>query len=850
MCTLLGDKKYRYTNMKKLILFLAILPLLFVGCTTDTTTENIVGGEGTQICVSLAQTKTSLGNKVGDTYPVYWSEEDRIVINGILSEKAQIEEDRTTANFKVDKVLNTPFSVVYPYCAATTTEKPIVEFLAEQPHTEGTFAPNSTPMCGYSTSTSNIAMSHLAAVLRFPVKASFEGVVLEKIVITSTTGAKLAGEFAVDCSAAKISATTNSNNVVTYSLPANYTLSTSKASVFHIALPATNVGNCKIEFVERSGEKMVAEWSPSKPLAQGVVREFKEISYKRQVGVLLDLLPVEEDEFLIRYKRVFGNVRYSDGSPIAGVAVSDGFQVVATDSNGYYELEGVTNDTRYIYCSLPADVKVPTNEYGMPCYFIKYPTSSQRYDFTFEKLAGGKEKEFALLALADTQVSSSAHVQRLKAQYCPEIKNYSKTMGLPCYGLVLGDVIYSPAKTNNEYLLYEIREALSAEVTGVPIFPVFGNHDNAHFSETKPLMVDPYNSTVNLKIQRPFEECFGPINYSFNRSDAHVVCMRNIQWIDNVHPDGDHITAGFTDEQIEWLRQDLALVPKSKMVVLCVHIPIGTRTIESIQTVLTMLDAFQEVHILSGHLHYRQCWDHSKLSTGHKAFEQSWSSIHGTGWGEPTNLASDGAPTGYGVIKIKGNTITKSIHKGSAYGMTSEEYQIRLHRGGDITGAEISGTNTYGTKGYYQFPYDDSVVLANVFSSDEYTWTVEVWNYNKSTGKRTTKIGNMTSLASYAKKPTYDELIGDYTFSNPKRPAAGVESGRDFWTTGVVCGYVGGQSDNYHICRTLWKFTLPDTGADIMVVARDQWGNEYTETEFQVGTDMGYALYDEQYNPK
>lgn len=837
--------------MKKFIYsIIAVSAIIFIGCTTDNTTENVVGGEETLISVSLAQTKTSLGNKIGDTYPVYWDDEDRIVVNGKLSDKAQIEGDRTTANFRVNAVLGYPRSVVYPYSESTTADKPIVEFLGEQAYTEGSFTPNSTPMCGYSTSANNLTLSHLAAILQFPVKASFEGVVLEKIVITSTTGAKLSGEFAVNCSSATISATANSKNTIIYSLPDNYTLSTSKASVFHIALPAINVGSCTIEFVERSGEKMVAEWSPNKPLTKGVVREFKEISYKRQVGVSIGLLPVEEDEFLIRYKRVFGNVRYSDGSPIAGVAVSDGFQVVATDSNGYYELEGVTGDTRYIYCSLPADVKVPTNEYGMPCYFLKYPTSSQRYDFTFEKLAGGKEEEFALLALADTQVGAIANVQRLEAQYCPEIKNYSKEIGLPCYGLVLGDVIYSPAKKNNEYLLYEIRDAMSAEVTGVPFFMVFGNHDNAHFSESKPLMLDPYNSTINLKIQRPFEECFGPIDYSFNRSDTHIVCMRNIQWVDNIHPDGDHITTGFTDAQLEWLRQDLALVPKDKMIVFCVHIPIGTRTITSIQKMLTMLDEFQEVHILSGHLHYRQCWDHSKLSTGHKAFEQSWSSIHGTGWGEPTNLASDGAPTGYGVIKIKGNTITKSIHKGAAYGMTSEDYQIRLHRGGDITGAEISGTNKYSTKGYYQFPYDDSVVLANVFSSDEYTWTVEVWNYNRSTGKRTTKIGNMTSLAAHAKTPTYEQLIGSYTLEDPKRPAADVESGRDFWTTGVVCGYVGGQSDNYHICRTLWKFTLPDPTADIMVVARDQWGNEYTETEFQVGTDMGYALYDEQYNPK
>ncbi len=834
--------------MRKILIITTFIATLLIGCTTDTT-ETLVNDQTTTISVSLTDTRTSLGSKNGDTYPVYWSEGDRIVVNGKLSEEAQIDENRTTANFRVNAVLSYPRSVVYPYSTSTTAEQPIVEFIAEQPYTEGTFAPHSAPMCAYTTSkNSNISLSHLASILRFPVKASFEGVVLEKIVITSTTGAKLSGEFAVNCSAATISATSNSSNVVTYTLPTNYTLSTSKTSVFHIALPAINIDNCEIEFVERSGNKMVAKWSPSKPLEKGVVREFKEIVYKRQVGVAIDLLPAEEDEFLIRYKRVFGNVRYSDGSPIANVAVSDGFQVTATDSNGYYELDGVTADTRYIYCSLPADVKVPTNEYGLPCYFLKYPSSSQRYDFTFEKLAGGKEKEFALLALADTQVSASSHTERLKAQYCAEIKNYSKTVDIPCYGVVLGDVIYSPAKTNNEYLFYEMREALDVKLTGVPFFAVMGNHDNAHFSATLPICADPYSSTYNLKIQRPFEECFGPVNYSFNRSDAHIVCMRNVQWNTNTNPGGDYVSTKFTDEQKEWLKQDLALVPKNKMVILCVHIPMYNNS--NMQDVFTLMDQFQEAYIMSGHLHFRRCYDHVAKGTGHKIFEQSWATIHGTGWGEATNLACDGAPSGYGVVKIKGNTITKSIHKGAAYGMNDENYQIRLHRGGDITGGEITDTNKNGTMGYYQFPYDRSVVLANVFSSDPSRWTVEVWNYNKTTGKRTTKIGNMTSLYDYANTPAYTALIGSYTYADPKRVATTVtESGRDFWTVGVVCGIYGGNSDNYHYCHTMWKFTLPDPDADIMVVAKDGWGNEYTQTEFQVGTDPGYGLYDASKNP-
>ena len=831
--------------------------------TFDNITENLINDGTTIISVSLEQPRTSLGSKGEDgVYPVYWSEGDRIVVNGKLSKEVQIdEENRAVAEYEVESVLNYPRTIVYPYSSATTADKPIVEFLAEQEYAENSFAAGHAPMCGYiaKPSSGSTPLSHLAASLRLPVKASFEGIVLDKIVITSTSGTKLSGEFEVDCANATTTATSNTQNSVTYSLPDNYRLSTSKASIFYITLPAVNVGNCTIEFIEASGKKMESNWNPSKPLSKGVVREFKEILYKRQVGVALEEMPVEEDEFTIYYKNLSGYVRYSDGSPIEGVAVSDGFQVVSTDSNGYYELNGVTRDTWYIYCSLPADVKVPIDELGRPCFFKKYEANTRQYDFSFEKMSGGKETKFALLAIADTQVNSTSNTDRFKAQASPEIKNYTKSLDYNCYGVALGDIIYSPANSDNEYLMPLMREAFKESET--PVFAVFGNHDNAHFSPTKPIWADERSSTYNLKIQRVFEECFGPINYSFNRSDVHVVCMRNVQWKTNESPAGDNTSTMFTDEQFAWLQQDLALVPTSKAVVLCVHIPIFNKgktytSCKNLDEALTLLDQFNEAHILSGHLHFRECYDHTQKGTGHKVFEQSWSSAHATGWSDDSNISCDGAPTGYGVVMFEGNAMKKSIHKGYPYGMNSEDYQIRLHRGGDITGAAIpeGDENKYGTKGYYQFPYSNNVILANVFSSDRWNWTIEVWLYNKSTGKRTIKLGTMTTLESYNATPKWEELIGSFTYDDPKRPADTVtDSGRDFWTTGVVCGYLGKTHDNrYHECHTMWKYSLPTVFAnsDIMVVAKDRWGNEYTQTEFQVGTDFGYAIYDAQYNPK
>lgn len=848
--------------MKKLLLLLATVGAVAVGCQTDNTPDNSLGvgnEEGTTLTISLAQTRTALGDKVGTIYPTYWSEGDQIVVNGKLSDAVQISsENRASATFRFSNAtLSHPYHITYPYCASTSDTKRIIEFPAEQAYTTGSFAVGSTPMCGYAENkSSKITLSHLASILRIPVKSKIEGVVLEKVVITSVSGATLAGEFEVDCKSATTTATENITNRVTYTLPKNFTLSTTDESVFYISVPAVSVGTCTIEFIEASGEKMVANWAPSKPLSKGVVREFRVITYEQKKTITLPSFDAADDEFTIYYSNIKGVVSYSDGSPIANVAVSDGFQVTTTDTNGCYELKGVTRECWYIYCSLPADVKVPIDEKGRPCFFKKYEANKYQYDFEFEQLPNSKEKEFALLAIADPQPGNKTHAERFMAQATPEIKQYTQQKSIPCYGVALGDII-SNVYGDEAYLFQHIQPALSATNTGIPIFAVYGNHDNCDFNTYSPLFPDERNSNFNIKIQRAFEETFGPVNYSFNRGDAHIVTLRNTQYNRNDSPAGSDTTMEFTDSQYEWVKQDLALVSKDKMVILCVHIPIfNSNSGNHVQDVLSLLDEFEEAHVLSGHLHFRKCYDHVAHGTGHKVYEQSWSSSGAVANSNGANINCDGAPTGYGVITIKDGHMVKSIHKGYAYGMNDENYQIRLHRGNDITGNEIEEgeTNKNKTKGYYRFGFSEDVILANVFSSDPETWQVEVWNYDEATGKKTTKIGDMESLNPYYKKPLYTELIGSWTLDDPRRPEDGVVSGREFWTVGVLLGHLGDKSDNrYHECHTLWRYDLTVSGLDktakVMVVARDRWGNEYTETEFQVGTDPGWAIYDAKYNP-
>ena len=824
-------------NMKNFVLALASFALIFVGCSTDTTYENLAieGNASNVLTLSTQPTRTSLGGKVGDTYPVYWSEGDKIVANGEVSNEAIIaNKNSTEATFKFDKDFSYPLNITYPYTSTSTASTPKVVVPSEQHYTEGTFAPESAPMCGYTAkATQKVTMKHLVGVLRFPIVGCQENIVLDQIVIRSNKGAKLSGEFAVNCSAGTMEACENSSSTITYSLPDNFTLSTNKESIFYISVPAGAIGECAVEFIEASGAKMTSTWN-AKNVEAGIVREFKKITYKRGTNCALTPMGVEEDSFIIYYSTIDGYVKDSNGKAISDVAVSDGFSVVKTNSKGYYKIENVSKDTRYIYISIPAEYEVPVNELGQPCFYKTYPDGGSRYNFTLTPLAGGKEKKFALFTFADPQVSKASALNRLLNEAIPEIYAHGNELaasGIPCYGITLGDIISNSDSNNTGAYRDDLRDAFAKSKTGMPVFQVMGNHDNTFCNATKSLFIDERTSHFQLAAQREFEDMYGPVNYSFNRGDVHIIGMRDIVYASATS--GSNYSTGFLDSQLEWLKQDLALVPKDKMVVLCVHIQLFNGTTNHTQEVLSLLDQYQEAHVISGHTHRQQLYEHTtKSGSTHKVFEHNTNAVCGSWWS--ANISGDGTPNGYNVFIGEGNTFSDWYYMGYNQGINKRSHQMRIYRGNAVTGGPISGSNTYGIKGYYGFNFADNVLLANVYNADS-AWKIEVYENN-------VYSGTMTKVAE--SQPSFSDLVGDYTLENPRRAAAGVVASTDFYASGLHLGILGRASSAtkpsngaYNACWHLFRYTLKNKNANIKVVATDRFGNKYTETTITEGTD-------------
>ena len=818
--------------MKRVLIYtFASVALLFTACVKSS--DDITPTDGaTSLTISLEQTRTSLGDKVGDNYPVYWSEGDKIAINGECSTPASINaENRASASFTVDANLASPYCITYPYTSATTTSTPKVVFPAEQSYTEGTFSTESAPMCGYATTTAkSINLSHLAGVLRLPVKAEQEGIVLDKVVITSKTGAKIAGTFSVDCKSATITPSEECYNAITYSLPDNFTLSTTTAESLFITIPSGNIGECTIEFIEASGKKMTSQWRASTAVKAGVVREFKTITYKAGIGGSLEPFVSEEEPLLIRYKNIYGYVKDNSGNPIANVPVSDGFTIVTTDAQGYYSLS-VSSDTYYIYITLPSEYEVPINEVGQACFWKKYPSSSPQYDFTLTPLAGGKEKKFALFTFGDPQVASEASLNRFYNEAVPGIRAHYDEVSkeIPCYGISLGDIISNGSSSNRGPYRVPMRDGFAVSRVGMPVFHVMGNHDCTYFNTSKPIFPDAYNSNYNLVAQREHEEVFGPVNYSFNRGDIHIIGMRDIYYASNTSQSS---SLGFLKEQYEWLKQDLALVPKDHTVLFCVHIPMmKSNTSRYTPEVLTLLNTFEKMHIISGHRHFVWNYEYAKEGSVYtNIYEHVMGAVCGAWW--RTNMCGDGAPCGYGVFVGEGKDLVDWYHIGYHEGMNSRSHQMRLYRGNAITGAAKPEGDTSATKGYYAFNFSEDTLLANIYFADS-EWVVKVYEDG-------VYSGNMTKVP-YARRPTMEYFTGDGSYESPFQPKS--DTSNDTYVTGLMLGILGctdetgGARDE---CYHMYQYKLKNKDAKIKVEAIDRFGNVYTETKITEGTD--YSL--------
>ena len=257
-------------NLAKI--FMAITVGLFAfSCATDTT-ENLgieVGkGDGMELVLSLEGARTHLGEKADGIYPVYWSQGDKISVNGVESGEAIIGSNPATATFVVNVVAD-KLCVAYP--AATEGQ---VLFAENQGHVAAgnTFANGVATMYGVNTA-EGIKLHHLTGVLKISVKGS---ATLTHAQISTIDRAPIAGAFGIDFESGELTATAASKSVINYSFGTGLQLS-NEVQYLHIAVPTGVYDELYVTLYDNADGVMyaTAKADSTNPLAAGSLRNFK-----------------------------------------------------------------------------------------------------------------------------------------------------------------------------------------------------------------------------------------------------------------------------------------------------------------------------------------------------------------------------------------------------------------------------------------------------------------------------------------------------------------------------------------------------------------------------------------------
>lgn len=363
-----------------------------------------------------------------------------------------------------------------------------------------------------------------------------------------------------------------------------------------------------------------------------------------------------------------------DGKGVAGVAVTNGRDVVQTDKRGAFELPDVEM-LPLVYYSLPSGYESPV-ERGVPQFYAKKPTKQGeelRFELNKSPLA---QENHAFVVWADPQVLDMEEVKLLSEVREDLGRTYEEYAGrVPFHGISCGDNVF-----DHLHLFAPYKEEVAQ--LGFPFYQVFGNHDM------------DFNGRSDYNSDSTYRESFGPSYYSFKRGKIHYVTLKDVFYY------GDSYRYfGYIDEQqLRWLERDLEQVEPETTVVVSLHIPtlygdtpkppsdisLMRNSVMNKEALYRILKPYN-VHLMAGHSHIQ--WNRI---LGEQMMEHVHAAASGAWWQGPVGL--DGTPKGYTIYEVTGDSISwyfKGLHK-------DREEQFKLYPvGSDPEQAESFVANVF-----------------------------------------------------------------------------------------------------------------------------------------------------------
>lgn len=359
-----------------------------------------------------------------------------------------------------------------------------------------------------------------------------------------------------------------------------------------------------------------------------------------------------------------GNGRRDPGEAgLKGIRVSNQRQVVKTDENGRYSLP--VDDNTALFVVKPKGWASPLDRNNIPrYYYIHAPKGSPSYkypgvsptgplpasvDFPLRKQK--ESKKFTALFLGDTQTTEANQTRFLAHDVAEELAGVKAA-----FGVTLGDVV------NNDLTVFPRNAAVMGQI-GIPWCNVPGNHDMNQ------------DAPSDKNSAETFRANYGPEYYSFDYGNVHFIVLENIKWL------GNGYTCWLGPEQMEFVKNDLAFVPKDQLVVLMMHIPLTQ--LEDKAPFFNLLKDRPNLFAIAGHTHdmrnrllgKKEDWNGKKplhLLVNGTSCGPWWGGAKDE-YGLPHATMSDGTPNGYAIVTFDGSRYSiryKSARRPDSFQMT------------------------------------------------------------------------------------------------------------------------------------------------------------------------------------
>lgn len=295
-----------------------------------------------------------------------------------------------------------------------------------------------------------------------------------------------------------------------------------------------------------------------------------------------------------------GNGRFDGGvdTGVPGVGVSDGADVVMSDSSGKYALRP-TADSRLVFITQPAGFERQRKFY----HYLEdaAATSNTRFDFPLRRAQRADNAGVRFVQTSDIHVAGTTDTERLAAG----VEEINQLTPPADFVVATGDLVNTGEKLE-QFDVYRD----GTEKCIVPWFHVFGNHD-----------VNKGNVPT-----KNYSSYFGPDYYSADYGELHLVMLNS------VHP---------SERQNRWLQKDVALMGKGKKLLAFQHHA-------PTQQQIARLQAHKVRMVFSGHWHSNKITPQGGglVAINHPTFMMG---------------GIDGSPSSFRIVTINGDHINSEF---------------------------------------------------------------------------------------------------------------------------------------------------------------------------------------------